>query len=96
MTERNNQLENILIIKLHIKGIGISKEISTSKIRKIKATKKKCIEKGKRENDFGSNPHSNTDDFSHNVFGLIDNKKFNTISNKEINANVKENIIKII
>lgn len=80
----------------HINGIGTSKEISTSKIKKIKATKKKCIEKGNRENDFGSNPHSNTEYFSHIEFGLIESRKFNTISTKEITPSTKENKIKII
>lgn len=41
-----------------IKIIGIKREISTSKIKKIIAIKKNCSEKGKRAEVFGSNPHS--------------------------------------
>lgn len=38
--------------------------ISTSKIKKIIAIRKKCKEKGRRAKDLGSNPHSKGDDFS--------------------------------
>jgi len=43
---------------------GNNKVISTSKIKKITAIKKKWIEKGKRAEDFGSNPHSKGEFFS--------------------------------
>jgi len=45
-------------------GIGIIIVISTSKIKKITATKKKCSEKGSRDSDLGSYPHSKGDNFS--------------------------------
>lgn len=43
---------------------GISKVISTSKIRKINPTRKNWILMGIRLDDNGSNPHSNGDSFS--------------------------------
>jgi hypothetical protein len=39
-------------------GIGISRAISTSKIRKITASKKNRKENGVRAEWLGSNPHS--------------------------------------
>lgn len=50
-------------IKKYI-GNGINKEISTSKIKKITASKKNRIEKGTRADPFGSKPHSNGEAFS--------------------------------
>lgn len=47
-----------------ITGMGTIKVISTSKIRKITAIKKKRSEKGRREDLLGSNPHSNAEGFS--------------------------------
>jgi hypothetical protein len=52
-------------------GIGINKVISTSKIRKITATRKKCSEKGTRAEDLGSYPHSKGDPFSRSIFFFI-------------------------
>lgn len=46
------------------KGNGNSSAISTSKIKKITANKKNRTEKGTREEDLGSNPHSKGDPFS--------------------------------
>jgi len=43
-------------------GRGSIMAISTSKIRKIIAIIKKCIEKGIRALDLGSNPHSKDED----------------------------------
>ena len=45
-------------------GIGSSKTISTSNTIKIIASRKNRIENGIRAVFFGSNPHSNADDFS--------------------------------
>ena len=61
-------------------GIGRSSAISTSKIMKITAIKKKRDEKGSRAEIFGSNSHSNGDLFSRssliffeiNVCGMSD------------------------
>jgi hypothetical protein len=44
--------------------IGMRRAISTSKIKKIIAIRKKLMENGMRENLFGSNPHSNGEFFS--------------------------------
>lgn len=45
-------------------GIGISRTISMSKTIKIIANRKNRMENGIRALWFGSNPHSNGDDFS--------------------------------
>jgi hypothetical protein len=47
-----------------VMGMGNSSAISTSKIMKITAIKKKRDEKGSCAEFFGSNPHSNGDLFS--------------------------------
>lgn len=44
--------------------IGNSKTISTSKIKKITASKKNRVEKGIRARPIGSKPHSNAECFS--------------------------------
>ena len=44
--------------------MGSNRAISTSKIMKITAIRKKCDEKGSRAEFFGSNPDSNRDLFS--------------------------------
>jgi hypothetical protein len=68
---------DLLDVKIS-KGIGIRRTISISKTIKIIANKKKRIENGIRALWFGSNPHSNGDDFSRsfNVFivNKVDNK----------------------
>lgn len=60
--------------------IGNNNVISTSKIRKIIAIRKKCNENGRRVGDFGSNPHSKGEFFSRSeiVFLAV---KFNRIIN---------------
>lgn len=58
----------IVIIK------GRIRVISTSKIRKIIAIKKKCIENGSRDDDLGSNPHSNGELFSRSIIVFFDVK----------------------
>lgn len=56
---------HVLILSLlKISGMGIRIVISTSKIKKITAIKKKWRENGIRADDFGSYPHSNGDPFS--------------------------------
>ena len=63
----------ILIVVITI-TIGIIITNSTSKIRKITAIMKKCLEKGIRDDSKGSNPHSNGDDFSRSIIDLVDTK----------------------
>lgn len=53
-------------------GKGISKTISISNTIKIIANKKNRIENGIRALWFGSNPHSNGDDFSRLEIDRID------------------------
>lgn len=59
-------LDQIVIILnfLYIKINGISKVISTSKIKKINPTRKNWILIGIRLDDSGSKPHSKGDNFS--------------------------------
>lgn len=72
-----NKFENLIIII-----IGKIKAISTSKIKKIIVIKKNRKEKGNRDEDFGSNPHSNGDLFSRStkVFLLKIEAKIITIN----------------
>lgn len=51
-----------------INGAGIRSTISMSKTRKITASKKNRVEKGRRALSFGSNPHSKGDLFSRSLF----------------------------
>lgn len=51
--------------------MGIMRVISTSKIKKITAIKKNCMEKGARENNWGLNPHSKGDSFSRSLKDLL-------------------------
>lgn len=69
---RETNLHTVLSINLEIIGIGRRMAISTSKIKKIIAIIKNRKEKGIREFEKGSNPHSNGEDFSRsiNVFFL--------------------------
>lgn len=74
------KLENLII-----KIIGKIKAISTSKIKKIIVIKKNRNEKGKREEDLGSNPHSNGEDFSRSTKVFFDNIDAKNITKIEIN-----------
>lgn len=71
---------------------GIIRAISTSKIRKITAIKKNRREKGKRADLFGSNPHSNGDDFSRSKMVFLDKTIDNIIRMVD---KIKINIIKV-
>lgn len=53
---------------------GRRRVISTSKIRKIIAIRKKWREKGIREEDLGSNPHSNGEVFSRSIYVFFEIK----------------------
>jgi hypothetical protein len=64
--------------------IGKINAISTSKIKKIIAIKKNCKEKGSREEDFGSNPHSNGEHFSRSIIVFFDKIEANNITITEI------------
>lgn len=64
--------------------IGISKAISTSKIKKITAIKKNCNLKGNRAEFLGSNPHSKGEFFSRSIKVFLDNILAINITNIEI------------
>lgn len=74
------------------KGKGIIITISTSKIRKIIAIKKNFREKGTREIEKGSKPHSNGDNFS--LFWKFLNLKIP--KQRKIIPIIKKIILKII
>lgn len=59
--------------------IGKIKAISTSKIKKIIAIKKKWREKGRREEDLGSKPHSKGEHFSRSIKDFLEIKVANKI-----------------
>lgn len=80
----------MLTIKHKIRGIITTN--STSKIKKITAIKKKCLENGIRGDLIGSNPHSNGDDFSRSIKLLIDNKYNNNQKKLNNNNNTTEKI----
>lgn len=58
---------------------GKIKAISISKIKKIIVIKKNCKEKGRREEDFWSNPHSNGESFSRSYKDFLEIIKHNII-----------------
>ena len=78
--------------------IGKINAISTSKMRKIIAIKKKKKEKGIREELKGLNPHSKGDIFSRIILDFKDKKEEIIITIKEIkkNSNDKTSKLKII
>jgi hypothetical protein len=76
-------ISNILLYGIH-KIIGIITTNSTSKIRKITAIKKKCLENGIRGDLIGLNPHSNGEDFSRSKKDFVEiqyNNILNVIKN---------------
>jgi len=87
----------IIFEKFIITIIGKISAISTSKIKKIIAIKKNCNEKGRREEDLGSNPHSKGDLFSRSIIDFFDKIEANIITTEEmmiiINPIEKINII---
>lgn len=69
---------------MKIRGAGIKRTISISNTRKITASKKNRVEKGRRALSFGSKPHSNGVDFSRS-FSLRElSRKASTIIRHEI------------
>lgn len=80
------KIENIIILEDFTEVIIGSRIVnSTSKIKKIIAIKKKWRENGSREDDLGSNPHSNGLDFSRSVDVFL-----------EIKFNIKIIIVRIM
>lgn len=89
-------IQLIILDVLKIKIIGKINAISTSKIKKIIVIKKNRIEKGRREELIGSNPHSNGDLFSRSFCDFFENKLANIITIFEINKIIKTIINKLI
>lgn len=84
----------VQIIKLEtfkVRIIGRIKAISTSKIKKIIAIKKNRIEKGRREEFIGVNPHSKGESFSRSEIFF-----FPKIVDKAITINAMVKIISAI
>ena len=82
---RKLEISQIKIFEqLIVKIIGIINAISTSKIKKIIVIRKNRIEKGIREEDLGSNPHSNGEFFSRSKIFFFDKIDANIITIKEI------------
>lgn len=79
-----SKLENLII-----KIIGRINAISTSKIKKIIVIKKNRSEKGIRDDDFGSKPHSKGDAFSRSTIVFFDKIEANNITIIEINIIIK-------
>jgi len=73
--------------------IGKINAISTSKIKKIIAIKKNRNEKGNREEDFGSNPHSKGEFFSRSIIFFFEINEANIITITEIIKMIKLIII---
>lgn len=71
---RNKRTDRIAVGVFSIvgrNGVGSSRTISTSNTMKIIARRKNRIENGIRAVFFGSNPHSNADDFSRSICDRI-------------------------
>lgn len=78
-------------------GMGSRRAISTSKMMKIIAIRKNRRENGSREEDLGSNPHSNGDLFSRSIIVFFDNILLNIITAEVIViVNIKVVIINLI
>lgn len=87
------------IIKLeyfNVKIIGRIKAISTSKIKKIIAIKKNRIEKGRRDEFIGLNPHSKGASFSRSVHFFFDKIEDSSITIVAIVNKIKAIINKFI
>jgi len=54
-------------LRVDMIGVGRIKVISTSKIKKITVMRKNRKEKGRRDENVASNPHSNDEGFSREV-----------------------------
>jgi len=81
-----------------IEANGKRRVISTSKIKKMTATRKNRNENGRRAVPFGSNPHSKGEFFSRSEVVFFDNKEAIIITKLEINRMIviPENKIMIV
>lgn len=76
--------------------MGNKRMISTSKIRKIRATKKNRMEKGSRAENLGVNPHSNGLNFSRSSLIFFLRSIPSASSKKEIKKIIKKTKKKIM
>jgi hypothetical protein len=86
------KVHHIIFETFKIIIIGKIKAISTSKIKKIIVIKKNRIEKGKRDEFMGSNPHSKGDVFSRSFKDFLDNNEaryITTIATIRITIDIK-------
>lgn len=74
-----------MFIIIIIKGIIITN--STSKIKKITAIIKKCLENGIRDESNESNPHSKEDIFSRSIIDLYEIKYKTMVNINKIKIN---------
>lgn len=74
-----------MLVILMIDASGKRRVISTSKIKKITAIKKKRKENGRRAEPLGSNPHSNGEFFSRSVIVFLAKIEDKAITTLEIN-----------
>lgn len=73
-----------ILARLMIRARGSSRVISTSKIKKIKAIKKKRSENGNRADPWGSNPHSNGEFFSRSLIIFLLSVEERSMMTREI------------
>lgn len=78
------RVQIIILDDLNVKIIGKINAISTSKIKKMIAIKKKRIEKGSREELKGLKPHSKGESFSRSIFFFFAKIEDKNITTKEI------------
>jgi hypothetical protein len=96
---RKKNLTIIQVVKLEIGKIiiiGSKRAISTSKIKKITAIKKKRREKGSREELLGSNPHSKGDLFSRSIIVFFERIEAKAITTTAMVTKIKAIIEMII
>jgi len=84
-----------ILDKLIIVARGKRRVISTSKIKKITAIRKKRKEKGRRADPLGSNPHSKGEFFSRSIIVFFANSEAIIIT-ADLITKVKRVDIKII
>lgn len=95
---RKNPLTNIQIVRFdkgRIITMGSKRAISTSKIKKITAIKKNRKENGKREDLFGSNPHSKGELFSRSIIDFLERIEAKVMTTEESAMMIQAIIINV-
>lgn len=88
-------VQGIIKVEGRVTVIGNNRAISTSKIRKMTAIRKKRREKGIRADDLGSNPHSNGDLFSRSRIVFFDKSDAKSMAPSVITVVSREAVISI-